>query len=153
MGRYILSLINLLFGSILKIFTYLLTLTPLFSFADSVYQCTVDGVSTFSQIPCDDKYEKIEVDNYSGRETSQTEMNGAKQECFNLHMENFKDPESVRIEGSKRIWTTDNSGGRQVLILELNAKNTDGAYGGSKPYRCFLNHSGDKLSKVQYLIK
>ncbi|MCJ8294636.1 MAG: DUF4124 domain-containing protein [Colwellia sp.] len=137
----------------MKILILLFVLTPLFSFADSVYKCTVDGVSTFSQTPCDDKYEKIEVDNYSGRETSQTEMNGAKQECFNLHMANFKFPESVRIEGSKRIWTTDNSGARQVLILELNSKNTDGAYSGSKSYRCYLNHSVNKLSKVQYLIK
>ena len=38
----------------------ILMLLPSPLFANSVYQCTVDGVSTFSQTPCDDEYKQID---------------------------------------------------------------------------------------------
>jgi len=133
----------------------LLVITSPFSFADSVYQCTVDGVSTFSQTPCDDQYNKVEVFNTSGNGTSQLEQRNSQKDCVN-HIKKthaFSDPESVRVESSKKIWMTDTSGARQVLILQLNAKDKTGEYEGAKSYKCFLNHEGTKLSKVQYLIK
>lgn len=136
-----------------KIYTLILILfIPTISFANSVYQCTVDGVSTFSQTPCDDQYNKIDIYVSSGGSASQSD---STLECIE-HLKTkykFQDPESIRVEGSKKTWVTDNSGGRQVLVLELNAKNSYGAYGGSKSYSCFLNHNGTKLSKVQYLIE
>jgi len=131
----------------------LLLLSPLSAYASSVYQCTVDGVTTFSQTPCDDQYNTVEVDNSSGGSISQEEKDNVMKACINHHSSNFKDPSSIRIDKSKTIWISDTSGARQVLVLDLNAKNAYGAYQGSKPYRCFLNHDGSQLSQVQYLIQ
>jgi hypothetical protein len=137
-----------------KTLMLLLTISP-FTFADSVYQCTVDGVTTFSQMPCDDEYKKVDVYNTSGRGTSPAEQSNSQKDCVeHLKIKNaFKDPDSVRIESTKKIWMTDKSGARQVLLMQLNTKGSDGDYEGAKPYKCFLNHEGTQLSKVQYLIK
>ncbi|RHW76167.1 DUF4124 domain-containing protein [Colwellia sp. RSH04] len=131
----------------------LLLLSPLSVYASDVYQCTVDGVTTFSQTPCDDQYNTVEVDNSSGGSISEEEKSMVMKACVNHHSSNFKDPNSVRIDNSKTVWISDTSGARQVLILDLNARNGYGAYEGAKPYRCFLNHDGSQLSKVQYLIQ
>lgn len=52
---------------------------------------------------------------------------------------NRKDPESVRIEGAPaKIVATATGEVRNALLLDVNAKNSYGAYGGSKLYRCIL---------------
>jgi hypothetical protein len=121
-------------------------------FANSVYQCTVDGVSTFSQTPCDDEYKQIDVMVGSGGDVKESDNNA---ECVDylISQHKFNNPDSILIESSQKIWMTDDSGARQVLILGINSKNIHGMYAGAKSYRCFLNHDGSQLSKIQYLIK
>jgi len=65
----------------------------------------------------------------------------------------FKDPESVRLEGSELAWKVDESVPRYVILLNVNAKNSWGAYTGTKQYPCFLSEDGLRLSDVQELIE
>lgn len=61
----------------------------------------------------------------------------------------FKDPESVRIEGSELAWKVDESFPRYLILVNVNAKNSWGAYTGAKQYPCFLSEDGLRLSDVQ----
>lgn len=132
----------------------LLLLTPLSAFADSVYQCTVDGVSTFSQTPCDDEYKKIDVFHSSGAGTTQAEVSETQEKCLHYLSTkfSFEKPEAIKIENAKNIWLNDKSGARHVLVLDVNTKDEEGQYKGSKSYQCFLNYEGTQLSKTQALI-
>lgn len=121
--------------------------------ASSVFKCTVNGVTTFSQTPCDDQFETIEVDSSSGSSQSKAEEEAVQKECLAYHKPKFELPHTLELISARKVWINDTSGARQVLTLELNALDKYGAYIGVKPYRCFLNHDGSALSKVQYLIQ
>lgn len=135
----------------------LLTVSLLFCadvLAGSVYQCTVDGVTEFSQTPCDNEYKTIEVDTSGHGASSKSSKNEVIEQCLSLikRRNTFKDPYSLRIESDYERWETDKSGGRRVLVIEVAAKNSYGAYDGSKHYSCYLTHDGTNLSQVQSLI-
>lgn len=66
-----------------------------------------------------------------------------------LNTHAFKDPESVRVEGSELAWKVDDAIPRYVILVNVNAKNSWGAYTGAKPYQCFLSEDGLRLSDVQ----
>lgn len=131
----------------------LILLSPLFAQAQSVFQCEVDGVTMFSQTPCDDQYNKIEVENSTGAGVSAEQLNLTTEACLNYHKPSFKLPNSVIIEGTRTVWTSDSSGARKVLILELSAMDINGDDIAPESYRCFLNHDGSQLSKVQSMIR
>jgi hypothetical protein len=65
-----------------------------------------------------------------------------KTECIAYLKKNhgYKDPESVRIEGESQTAVYAN-GDRRVVIL-VNAKNSFGAYAGTKPTVCYYNDAG-----------
>lgn len=53
----------------------------------------------------------------------------------------FKDPDSVKIEGAAFFSVWDD--GSKRIMMELNAKNSYGAYAGSKPAFCVYKPDGD----------
>lgn len=118
----------------------------------AIYKCEVDGVATYSQTPCAQDAETVQV-NVTGRSATSPDVDVVEQ-CFNYlkRSMNWKDPESLRLQNHFKKWETDKSGARHILVLELNAKNGYGAYGGATYEQCFINHSGDALSTVQHYI-
>ena len=66
-----------------------------------------------------------------------------------LDTHSFKDPDSVRLEGAKYGWVVNDSLPRYAILLDINAKNSWGAYAGAKQYRCFLSEDGQRLNDVQ----
>lgn len=125
-----------------------------FSLQASIYKCTVNGVETFSQVPCAEDAMPINV-NPPAKISSDT-INEAEliEQCvaYLKRAGDFKDPDSIKIEGHFFDWLQDDSGARRVLQLKINAKNSYGAYAGGEYRPCFLNYSGTKLSDHQRLI-
>lgn len=118
----------------------------------AIYKCQVNGVDTYSQVPCAEDAETVTV-NVTGRSAAVSTDN-VVQQCFE-HVKNtksWKDPESLRLQSHYTKWESDKSGARHVMILEVSAKNSFGAYDGANYEQCFLNHSGDGLSKIQHYI-
>lgn len=66
-----------------------------------------------------------------------------------LDTHSFKDPDSVKVEGAKYGWVVNDSLPRYAILLDINAKNSWGAYAGAKQYRCFLSEDGQRLSDLQ----
>ncbi|PHI35960.1 DUF4124 domain-containing protein [Pseudoalteromonas sp. GCY] len=120
--------------------------------AFEVYKCDVDGVITYSDRPCAKDAEKVKV--RSNAPSTRPSPDKLVEECLAYVKENraWKDPDSVQLVSYRKIWTHDSSGARQVLRLEVKAKNSYGAYDGTTHSSCFLNHSGTGLSSVQELL-
>lgn len=118
----------------------------------AIYKCEVDGVTTYSQVPCAEDAETVTV-NVAGV-SAPASIDDVVQQCFNYvkRTKSWKDPESLRLQSHHKRWDSDKSGARHVMILEVYAKNSFGAYDGANYERCFLNHSGDGLSEVQRYI-
>lgn len=140
-------------GEVMRALFILVIFLSFSAHSSSVYKCTVNGVTTFSQTPCDDQFETIDVDSSSGKSQSKAVEEAVQKECLAYHKPKFELPHTLELISANKVWVNDSSGARQVLILELNALDKYGAYIGVKPYKCFLNHDGSTLSKVQYLIQ
>lgn len=118
-----------------------------------VYKCEQDGTTVFSQVPCSEDAEEIEVKTIAATTPERT-----KDEVAQLCLEylrrsaGWKDPESLRLYSYYTKWESDKSGARHVMVLEIGAKNSYGAYDGSNYKNCFLNHSGTELSTIQRYI-
>jgi len=146
---------------------FIIALVPFSAFSQSVYKCTTEQGTTFSQTPCDDQYEKVDIDNSSGSHSNQAAVEKLEAACLSLIKTKvmFQDPDSARIQKSKKEWLSDKSGARQVLVVDVISKeaNTDGdiegnktasyGYSAAKSHNCYLNHDGTQLSKIQYLVK
>lgn len=52
----------------------------------------------------------------------------------------YKDPDSIKLEGNANISLYSN--GNYVLILNVNAKNSYGAYAGAELHMCIFNEKG-----------
>ena len=63
-------------------------------------------------------------------------------ECVKIikAIHSFKDPDSLRVEGSGYVNVYPS--GRKEVLLELNGKNSYGAYAGSKPAYCKYKANG-----------
>ncbi|MDT3319273.1 DUF4124 domain-containing protein [Shewanella sp. SP1S2-4] len=120
-----------------------------------IYKCTVDGVETFSQVPCAEDAQSISVT--PPAKLSSAPLNEADliDQCvaYFKRAGDFKDPDSIKVEGHFFDWLQDDSGARRVLQIKVNAKNSYGAYAGGEYRTCFLNYNGTKMSDNQYLIK
>ncbi len=139
----------------MKYLFYGLFLFSYTALADSVYKCIKNGNIMYSQIPCGTMPEKVNIKNTIPTNTTPKTSSEIIKSCRNaiLKKYSFKDPSSIIVEKTEPKWLTDKSGARRTLILYINAKNGYGGYGGSKPFPCFLNHDGNNLSTIQYLIK
>lgn len=125
-----------------------------FSVEAEIYKCSVDGVETYSQVPCAEDAKPITVippAKLSSVTTSEAELIDQCVAYFK-RAGDFKDPDSIKVEGHHFDWLQDDSGARRVLQLKINAKNSYGAYAGGEYRSCFLNHSGTKLTEYQKLI-
>ncbi|MDT3280370.1 hypothetical protein [Shewanella scandinavica] len=125
-----------------------------FSLQASIYKCTVNGVETFSQVPCAEDAQPISV--IPPTKISSAPVNNSEliEQCvaYLKRGGDFKDPDSIKIEGHYFDWLQDDSGARRVLQIKVNAKNSYGAYAGGEYRPCFLNYNGTKLSDHQRLI-
>lgn len=125
-----------------------------FSAYADIYKCTVDGVETFSQVPCAEDAQPISVT--PPAKLSSAPLNEAEliDQCVAYFKSagDFKDPDSIKVESHYFDWLQDDSGARRVLQLKINAKNSYGAYAGGEYRPCFLNYNGTKLSDNQRLI-
>lgn len=75
----------------------------------------------------------------------------ATESCLNAIREkyNWKDPDSVRIEGQPLPGVSKKTGeARKCLTLTVNAKNSYGAYSGSKPITCILGTDHQTVIQV-----
>lgn len=75
----------------------------------------------------------------------------AAESCVNAIREqyNWKDPDSVRIEGQPLPGVSNRTGEtRNCLTLMVNAKNSYGAYSGSKPITCILGTDHQSIIQV-----
>lgn len=136
--------------SLLAIFISVAT----FSLQASIYKCTVNGVETFSQVPCAEDAQPIKVTPPAKLSSDTANEAELIDQCvaYFKRAGDFKDPDSIKIEGHFFDWLQDDSGARKVLQLKINAKNSYGAYAGGEYRPCFLNYSGTKLSDHQKLI-
>lgn len=118
----------------------------------AIYKCEVDGLTTYSQVPCAEDAETVTV-NVVGRSAAVSTVD-VVQQCFNYikNSKSWKDPESLRLDGYFTRWESDKSGARNIMMIKIYAKNSYGGYDGANYERCFLNHSGDALSKIQRYI-
>lgn len=126
------------------------------SVSAAVYKCTVNGVDTYSQDPCGEDAQPINISpppKINSDRDGQS-LDALAEECIAYFKRagDFKDPESIQVNGYFLDWLQDDSGARRVLQMDINAKNSYGGYGGAEWYPCFLNHSGTKLSEHQYKI-
>ncbi|QSX38606.1 DUF4124 domain-containing protein [Shewanella sedimentimangrovi] len=119
----------------------------------AIYKCTIDGVETYSQLPCADDAEPIAVREQTPGSGGgdQKGVLGACLAYIKTHY-SYKDPESIRLEKYSFDWVADKSGPRRVISMWINAKNSYGAYAGSDVKICFVNHSGTALSETQKLV-
>jgi hypothetical protein len=69
-------------------------------------------------------------------------------ECIRLIkiVHNFKDPDSLRVEGGAVV--TEYPSGRKEILFSLNGKNSYGAYAGAKPAYCKYKANG-QLDEVK----
>ncbi|QRK80161.1 DUF4124 domain-containing protein [Shewanella sp. LZH-2] len=119
-----------------------------------IYKCTVGGVETFSQVPCAEDAQPISVTPPAKLSSDTANEAELIDQCvaYFKRAGDFKDPDSIKVEGHFFDWLQDDSGARRVLQLKINAKNSYGAYAGGEYHPCFLNYSGTKLSENQRLI-
>lgn len=124
-----------------------------FNLHAAVYKCTIDGVETYSQMPCADNAQTITVREQTPKNNGgdQQVVLAACMDYFQSQM-NFKDPESLRLEKYRFDWLSDRAGPRRVIAMWINAKNSYGGYEGADVHFCFINHSGTTLSETQQLI-
>lgn len=115
-----------------------------------IYQCIIDDVPTFSQTPCSPDAKELHLKVTKAPDTS-AESNDILQQCTEMAKKNggWRDPNSLMVMSHEKQWRNDASGARLVLAMQVNAKNGYGGYGDSKPFNCFLNHSGTGLSSIQ----
>jgi len=118
--------------------------------ANSVFKCDVDGVITFSQVECGEEAEKVRVD---VTKAPKLDKDAVFKQCVSYLIAQLKDPDSARVGGSKTRWDNDKSGARRILSISINAKNSYGGYGGSRFMDCYVDHSGQHMSKIQYLVR
>jgi len=147
----------------MKVTLAIIALLPFYSFSQSVYKCETEQGTTFSQTPCDDQYEKVDVDNSSGGSSNEAVTEKLEAACLSLIKTKvtFQDPDSARIQQSKKEWLSDKSGARQVLVVDVISKeaqqtadkNVSYGYGQARSHSCYLNHDGTRLSRIQYLVR
>jgi len=121
--------------------------------ATTVYKCVENNITKYSDVPCGKNPEKVRVD--SQKSTYAADAAKVIEQCFQ-HIKKtagWKDPDSLQLVDHHRKWLNDTSGARQVLILELRARNGFGGYDGTTFKQCFLDHNGTGLSTVQELLK
>ncbi|WP_299494931.1 hypothetical protein [uncultured Shewanella sp.] len=141
----------------MKNLLYIILIYSLFSAYFShatIYQCSENGVTSFSQSPCGKDAKLIGDSGSDDSEKSEVDTD-VVQTCFSFLKKNkkWKDAESVRLEGHDFGWIEDESGLRRVLYLQINARNGYGGYDGTEEEKCYVNHSGTELSKIQYKMK
>ncbi|MEE1981333.1 hypothetical protein [Shewanella xiamenensis] len=133
--------------------------TSLFSFYSTsvgavIYKCSIEGVDTYSQTPCAEDAEPVNVTppaKLSSDTVSTTELIDQCVAYFKRSGD-FKDPDSIKVESHYFDWLQDDSGARRVLQIKINAKNSFGAYDGGKYRSCFLSYNATKVSENQKLI-
>ncbi|WP_338728510.1 hypothetical protein V8687_10990 [Shewanella baltica] len=127
-----------------------------FAVKAEIFKCTIDGVETYSQMPCADDAQVITVTPPDKISSDVGTANESKliEQCIDVikRSAEFKDPDSVKVEGHYYTWAEDDSGARRVMLLKVNAKNSYGGYIGGEYYSCFLNYNGTKLSNIQRYI-
>lgn len=126
------------------------------SLSAAVYKCTVNGVDTYSQDTCGEDAQPINISPPPkiNSDRDGLSLDALAEECiayFKLAGD-FKDPESIQVNGYFLDWVQDDSGARRVLQMKINARNSYGGYNGGEFFPCYLNHSGTKLSDNQFLI-
>lgn len=121
--------------------------------AAQVYKCTVNGVITFSDQPCSADAQIVKVQ--SGKSNTTTNPSQLVNQCLKQvkQTRSWKDPESVKVVNHFKRWEQDDSGARQLLVLEVKAKNGYGAYDGTTFSECFLDHNGTGLSTIQHFVR
>lgn len=119
-----------------------------------IYKCTVDGVETFSQVPCAEDAQPISVTPPAKLSSDTANEAELIDQCvaYFKRAGDFKDPDSIKVEGHFFDWLQDDSGARRVLQIKVNAKNSYGAYAGGEYRPCFLNYNGTKMTEHQKLI-
>jgi len=133
----------------------LLSLVALDSQAE-IYKCMVNGVETYSQVSCAEDAIPISVTPppkmSSVVDTANESILVEQCVAYLKRFGDFKDPDSIKVEGHFFDWSQDDSGARRVLQLKINAKNSYGAYAGGEFRPCFLNYNGTKMTEHQKLI-
>lgn len=121
--------------------------------AAQVYKCTVNGVITFSDQPCSADAQIVKVQ--SGKSNATANPSQLVNQCLKQVKQTrwWKDPESVKVVNHFKRWEQDDSGARQLLVLEVKAKNGYGAYDGTTFSECFLDHNGTGLSTIQHFVR
>lgn len=121
--------------------------------AAQVYKCTVNDVITFSDQPCSADAQIVKVQ--SGKSNATANPSQLVNQCLKQvkQTRSWKDPESVKVVSHFKRWEQDDSGARQLLVLEVKAKNGYGAYDGTTFSECFLDHNGTGLSTVQHFVR
>ncbi|KAA1165778.1 DUF4124 domain-containing protein [Pseudoalteromonas fuliginea] len=121
--------------------------------AAQVYKCTVNGVITFSDQPCSADAQIVKVQ--SGKSNATANPSQLVNQCLKQvkQTRSWKDPESVKVVNHFKRWEQDDSGARQLLVLEVKAKNGYGAYDGTTFSECFLDHNGTGLSTIQHFVR
>lgn len=110
----------------------------------TVHKCPgPDGKSVYQQNACNDA-SGTELNIETGR-PSQSRLATQEEidQCLKLIKirYNYKDPDSLRVEGSSVVAIYPS--GRKEVILSVNGKNSYGAYVGAKPAVCKYKASGD----------
>ncbi|MDP5459890.1 DUF4124 domain-containing protein [Alishewanella sp. SMS8] len=120
--------------------------------SSTFYKCDLNGLVVYSQQPC--PANAVEQLVQAPAQQPKAADTNVETLCLNYlrQNENWKDRDSLKVEGARTTWVNDYSGARRVLILEINAKNSYGAYSGAKPFSCYLNHNGSGLSEIQHKI-
>ncbi|TVL34490.1 DUF4124 domain-containing protein [Shewanella xiamenensis] len=119
-----------------------------------IYKCSVDGVDTYSQTPCAEDAEPVNVTPPAKLSSDTVSASELIDQCvaYFKRAGDFKDPDSIKVESHYFDWLQDDSGARRVLQIKVNAKNSYGAYVGGEYRPCFLNYNGTKMSDNQFRI-
>ncbi|WP_024607149.1 DUF4124 domain-containing protein [Pseudoalteromonas sp. TAB23] len=121
--------------------------------ATQVYKYTVNSVITFIDQPCSADTRIVKVQSGKSNNTA------TPCQLVNQYLKQVKQtrsckaPESVKVVNHFMRWKQDDSGARQLLVLEVKAKNGYGAYDGTTFSECFLDHNGTGLSTVQHFVR
>lgn len=134
-------------------FTLFASFTLSFSSFAAVYKCTEGGVTKFSQTPCGEDYQEVQV----SASKDATLGSGAEGDLVNQCLAKvrgkrlWKHPDTLKVVHHWRAWREDSSGRRHMLYLSVKAKNDFGMEK-TRIEHCFLNHAGTHLSSIQRFV-
>jgi hypothetical protein len=119
------------------------------AYSDTLYRCG----NEYSQTPCSGDAKKVRLSSANGADETATEGGNSVCERDLVKWVKFMDPYSIKIESVAKpkgeiIDFADTRMSVWNHVVYVNAKNSYGAYSGTKAYNCYTSMDKQRILKV-----